>query len=100
MHKSVTVITDAWAQCGETPPYNCLRMPTQVIDGVSYIKIAGEWVVVSSGEPKPKLERYWGMPVAGIATSWETEPPGYTRLWGEDYGSAGNAKGNDFHEQP
>lgn len=66
-------LTGAWAQCGTTPPYRCLPMKVRMEQGVPQILAGGEWIDFPKDGPRPTIARFYGMPVAGIASDWETD---------------------------
>lgn len=63
-------LTAAWAQCGDAPPYNCVPVPVRMNGGMPQIQIKGQWINFPAEGPRPIVEKYYGMKVAGIASDW------------------------------
>jgi hypothetical protein len=72
-------IINAAVQCGTKPPFNCINAPVRMVGETPQIKLETGWVDCFKDKPRPYLETYYGMPVAGIATSWELIPEKETR---------------------
>ena len=68
------VITAAYVQCGEKPPYNCIGIPVRMLGKTPQIKLRGVWLdFPHDKEFRPKVDKFYSMSVAGIAADWRIE---------------------------
>ena len=65
------IITDAKAQCGKEPPYNLLNIPVRMNGEMPQIQIKNEWIDFPKDGPRPNIEKYYGLPLSGISSSWK-----------------------------
>lgn len=65
------VLENACLQLGVEPPFNCVYIPVRMEDGMPQIKIKSEWHDWPRDERRePPVKSAWGLPVAGISSSW------------------------------
>lgn len=63
-------LNGAWLQCGREPPYELIRVPVRMTDGIAEIQIDGHWLPCPADGVIPKVDTYRGRPLAGVATNW------------------------------
>lgn len=66
------MLTQAFVQCGEKPPYRLFEIPVRMNDenGMPQIWHKGDWIDFPYEGPRPTIEKYSGMPVVGISATW------------------------------
>jgi hypothetical protein len=73
-------LTSACLQVGEWPPFKLIALPVRNVGGEGEVRLNGRWQPCPYRGEKPKVVSVRGMPVAGIATTWETEESYHNQL--------------------
>ena len=67
------ILISASLQLGTEPPFKCVPLPVRMANGEGEVRLNGKWLPCPYNGEKPKPAVMRGVPVAGIATTWEME---------------------------
>lgn len=76
-------LTSAVLQLGTAAPFRCVDLPVRRGGLYPEVRLNGVWHNAdynAKGAGLPKLVSYRGMPVAGVATTWESEESHHNQL--------------------